>query len=133
MECIFCRIIKGELPSLVLEETEDFLCFLPINMECFGHTLIVPKVHYSDVATSPPEIGQGVFHCAQLLARKFDSKFGRSGFNLLNANGVSAEQSVPHLHFHFLPRCAEDGLSAWPHLPGFDADRSEFWRQYKSL
>jgi histidine triad (HIT) family protein len=61
----------------------------------------------------------------KLLARDYERRLGSAGFNLLNANGVAAEQSVPHLHFHFLPRFTHDAYSAWPELPGSDADLDE--------
>lgn len=130
-QCVFCKIVKGELPSLILEETADFLCLLPIDMECFGHTLIVPKQHYADVASAPAVIGQGIFQCAQTLSQQFGEKFGAMGFNLLNANGIVAEQSIPHLHFHFLPRREGDGITAWPPLPGASEDRQVFWQRYR--
>jgi histidine triad (HIT) family protein len=62
---------------------------------------------------------------AKVLARHYEDRVGSAGFNLLNANGIAAEQSVLHFHLHFLPRFRNDVYSAWPKLPGTDADLDE--------
>lgn len=121
-DCIFCRIAGKQSPAYIIEETEDFICFFPIKPDCYGHTLIVSTRHHRHVADCPPALGEGLFLTAQKLFRRYQQRIGATGFNLLNANGPSAEQSIDHLHFHFLPRFPDDGLSAWPTFPPNEPD-----------
>lgn len=123
--CVFCAIAAGQLPAAKIAETAELICFLPREMEVEGHVLIVPKVHYADLRAVPPVLGQAVFALVQQMAVRCQQVLGADGFNLLNANGVSAQQLVPHLHFHFLPRRQGDGIEAWPKLPGYTGSREE--------
>ncbi|MEO6012157.1 MAG: HIT family protein [Devosia sp.] len=122
MSCVFCAIARGEAPARIVYETDAVVCFFPLAPEVLGHTLIATKAHFDDARTCPPETGAQVFAAAQLLYRHYAGALGATGFNLLSANGVDAEQSVQHLHSHFLPRRAGDGLSTWPKLPPFATD-----------
>lgn len=121
-DCIFCAIVRGDAPARTVHETTDLICFFPLEPEVLGHTLIVPKQHFADLRDCPAVIGEAVFAAAQALYRHYAGAMGASGFNLLNASGVDAEQSVQHLHMHLLPRRAGDGLKTWPKLPPFGTD-----------
>jgi histidine triad (HIT) family protein len=94
----------------------------PLRPNLLGHTLIVTRRHYEHAGDCPAGIGASVFAAAQHLDRRYREALGSTGFNLLNASGADAEQSVPHFQFHFFPRRAGDGLSTWPQLPPFDVD-----------
>ncbi|MBT9372123.1 HIT family protein [Rhizobium sp. CSW-27] len=127
--CVFCRIADRRSSAYIVEETQDFLCFFPIKPDCFGHVLIVSRKHFPNIIDCPPELGAGLFEVAQALFRRYRDRFGATGFNLLNANGQSAGQSVDHLHFHFLPRFANDGLNAWPDFPVVEADLDDWFER----
>lgn len=110
------------MQSRIVWETKDLLCFFPLEPDVLGHTLIASKSHFADIRDAPVSFGAHVFEASQFLASLYRSKLGATGFNLLNASGRDAEQSIPHLHFHFLPRFAGDALTAWPKLPKVHVD-----------
>ncbi len=120
--CIFCSIAAKNAFSRIIYETDSIVCFFPLEPELLGHTLIVSKEHYHHVGDAPAELGVEVFLAAQALAAHYKKTLGTGEFNLMNASGQSAEQSVQHLHFHFLPRFENDGLSTWPILPPFEVE-----------
>jgi histidine triad (HIT) family protein len=109
-------------------ESEHFICFFPIKADVYGHTLVASKDHFSDIRDCPPSLGADLFATVQMLFERYRERIAATGFNLLNANGKSAEQSVEHLHFHFLPRFRGDGVSAWPDFPGVHADLGELFK-----
>ena len=127
--CVFCAIAAKDAPSRLVYETEELLCFFPLEPEVLGHTLIVSKAHYVDMRDSPGPFGTKVFEAAQFLAALYRERLGATGFNLMNASGRDAEQSVDHLHFHFLPRFPRDSFSTWPHLPEFRTDLDALLRK----
>ena len=116
--CIFCAIAKREQPAIVVQESAAFICFLPLVQEVPGHTIIASKSHYQSMLDAPATIGGDLIVVCQHLANHRRQASNAASFNLLNANGAAAQQSVMHLHFHFLPRHASDGINAWPVLPG---------------
>jgi histidine triad (HIT) family protein len=120
-DCPFCTIVRNKTARIVLE-TDDLLCFFPLRPNLLGHTLISPKTHFVDIRDCPPAFGTSVFVACQLLHQQYNGAIGSTGFNLLNANGRVSGQSVDHLHFHFMPRIAGDGLDTWPLLPAFEAE-----------
>ena len=87
-----------------------------------GHTLIVPRHHYEDIRDCPASFGEKIFEASQRLSRHYGEVLGTTQFNLMNASGKDAEQSVQHLHFHYLPRFLNDSFSTWPTLPAFSMD-----------
>lgn len=127
-DCIFCRISQRQSRAYIVHETTNFLCFFPIEPDVYGHTLIASKEHYRDLGDCPSEFGQEFFALAQFLSRLYGERVGATGFNLLNANGKSAEQSIDHLHFHFFPRLEEDGLKTWPALPPIEVDLDKLYK-----
>lgn len=120
--CVFCAIGERRMPARIVLETLDLVCILPREPEVPGHTLIASRVHYHDLMDAPTALGQELFATAQALASRFREALGATGFNLLHATGAAAGQSVPHLHFHFLPRLAGDGVRLMPRLPGSTVD-----------
>jgi histidine triad (HIT) family protein len=121
-DCIFCAISAKQSFSRIVYESNDVICFFPLEPEVLGHTLIVSKGHYHHVGDAPVGLGAEVFSAAQVLSLRYKEALGTGEFNLMNASGENAEQSVQHLHFHYLPRFANDGFSTWPKLPAFKTD-----------
>lgn len=103
--CIFCKIIKGDIPSYTVYEDDNVKAFLDISQGTPGHTLVIPKTHVPDLFAYDEELAQTVFAKIPEIARAvkaFDPKI--TGMNLLNNNGTVAYQSVFHSHFHLVPR-----------------------------
>lgn len=121
-DCIFCSIATKTSFARVVFETDDVICFFPLEPEMLGHTLIVSKQHYHHVGDVPPEFGRSVFAASQALSNHYKKALGTAEFNLMSANGEKAEQSVQHLHFHYLPRFGDEEFSTWPLLPPFKTD-----------
>jgi histidine triad (HIT) family protein len=114
-DCIFCKIVRGEIPCLKLGENKEFLCFLDIKPITDGHALIVPKRHFADVMEFPPDLDARYFAFVQEMARKIIPVVKADGFNLGMNNGRAAGQLVFHQHTHLIPRFDGDGLRTWPH------------------
>lgn len=110
--CIFCKIIKGEIPCFKLFESDKTLAFLDINPLSRGHALVIPKYHGEKLLDIPDE------HLSELLpvAKKLAKAVGAENYNILQNNGRLAHQEVDHVHFHMIPKPdAEQGLGVgWP-------------------
>ena len=111
-DCLFCKIIKGEVPSHKIFEDENVYAFLDIANDVYGHTLVVSKKHYQNVADCPPRSLGKIMASVKKIADHFLA-LGYDGYNILNNTGESAEQSIMHLHFHILPRKKGDGVKVW--------------------
>jgi histidine triad (HIT) family protein len=114
-ECIFCRIIRKELPSAVVYQNEDILSFLDISPIAPGHCLVIPKKHFARLEDCPPsliaKLTQNLGHIAQGVIQAVSAQ----DYNILNNNGRNAGQLVDHLHFHIIPRKPNDGVfNRWP-------------------
>ena len=107
--CVFCKIIEGELPSAQVYEDDDVLVFLDIAPVNKGHCLVVPKEHYIDALDTPPDVMAKVIQVAQKVGDALIKGVGAEGFNIVVNSGKSAGQVVPHLHFHLVPRKSNDG------------------------
>ncbi|MGC2414175.1 MAG: HIT family protein [Stellaceae bacterium] len=118
-ECIFCRIVKGEVPCFKLFEDADTLAFMDINPVHDGHCLIIPKAHHPTVFEIAPEAFAAASRTAIKLAKAVNAAVKPDGLNLIQSNGKGAAQSVGHFHLHVLPRRMNDGLLVnWPLKPG---------------
>lgn len=115
--CPFCRIAAGRQVAEVVLQSASFICFAPLVREVPGHTVIASKQHFEHLLEAPGALGAELIEICRELACYHRSTMGAPAFNLLSANGVEAQQSVPHLHFHYLPRRKDDGIDAWPLLP----------------
>jgi histidine triad (HIT) family protein len=109
-DCIFCRIIAGELPSERVDEDERTVSFMDINPATPGHALVVPRVHARDLLEVEAEDLTAVALAARRLARRVSERLGADGVNLLNSCGRQAWQTVFHLHMHVIPRYTGDPL-----------------------
>ena len=102
-DCLFCKIINGEIPSYKIYEDEHTYAFLDISNDCLGHTLVVPKQHSDNILKIKSEDLIHTMNTTKLLCEHYNS-LGFTGFNIQNNCGESAGQSVFHLHIHILPR-----------------------------
>jgi histidine triad (HIT) family protein len=117
--CLFCKIIAGEVPSQRVDEDERTVAFMDINPATRGHALVVPRAHFKDLREIDPEDLTAVAIAAQRLARKAVERFDADGVNLLNSCGAAAWQTVFHFHMHVIPRYDEDPLRLpWTPKPG---------------
>lgn len=112
-DCIFCKIIKGEIPSYTVYEDDVVKAFLDISQVTPGHTLMVPKKHVQDIFAYDDELAQAVFARLPKVARAIKaSNPNIKGMNILNNNGKVAYQSVFHSHIHLIPRYdSDDGFA----------------------
>jgi histidine triad (HIT) family protein len=116
-DCIFCKILAGELPGTIVDEDERTVSFMDINPATRGHALVVPREHTPDLTTIDPDELAAVSAAAQRLARRAKDVFGADGINVLNCCGEAAWQTVWHFHLHVIPRYADDPLTL-PWVPG---------------
>jgi histidine triad (HIT) family protein len=122
-DCIFCRIISGELPATRIDEDERTVAFMDINPATRGHVLVVPREHSADLLEIPDDDLAAVAAMGQRVARRQKDRLGADGVNLLNSCGKVAWQTVFHFHLHVIPRFATDPLRLpWEPAPG---DRDE--------
>jgi histidine triad (HIT) family protein len=118
-DCLFCKIVAGEIPATIVAEDERTIAFMDINPATRGHALVVPRAHARDVHTIDTEDLKAVVAAAQQLAAKALERLGADGVNLLNSNGAAAWQTVFHFHMHVIPRYEDDPLRLpWIPSPG---------------
>ena len=116
-DCLFCKIVAGEIPSTRVDEDERTVAFMDINPATPGHLLVVPREHAADVLEVPEADLEACARAAQRLARRVQERLGADGVNLLNTCGEAAWQTVFHFHVHVIPRYADDPLRL-PWVPG---------------
>ena len=113
--CIFCKIVAGQIPCHKLYEDADVLAFLDIAPLSQGHCLIVPKAHYETMDQAPDGLITACSALAPRLSRAVLKATGARAWNFLQNNGQIAGQAVAHIHFHIIPRAPGDGLGfRWP-------------------
>ena len=119
MDCVFCRIRDGQIPSIRVYEDERTIAFMDINPLNDGHTLVIPRVHAATLFEADEADLQAVIATVRCVARAIRETIRPDGLNLLQANGAAAFQSVPHFHFHLVPRYTGDGKGFdWPMVAG---------------
>jgi len=116
-DCIFCKIVAGEIPCQRLAESENWLAFLDISPVAEGHTLLIPKQHSTNVLDMPEYLGNELLEMAQRVGNAVVQAVKADGFNFTTNNGKAAGQEVFHVHFHLIPRREKDGLVMWPQQP----------------
>jgi histidine triad (HIT) family protein len=109
-DCIFCKIVAGELPARIVHEDERTIGFMDIAPATYGHALVIPRAHARDLLEIPADDLQAVAVAAQGLARRASERLGADGVNLINSCGPAAWQTVFHFHVHVIPRYADDPL-----------------------
>lgn len=119
--CIFCKIIQGEIPAAKVYEDDHVLAFLDISQVTKGHTLVIPKTHRQDIFEMEPDTAANLFRVVPAIAKAVKEQNGAEGVNLLNNNGKTSGQTVFHYHMHIIPRYGqEDGFH--PHFVDHAAD-----------
>jgi len=113
-DCIFCMIIRGEIPSAKVLETDAVLAFLDINPVSKGHTLVIPKTHYGTFPEIPVGVLAALGDALQRIGNGVKSQLNSAGFNILLNNDRAAGQLIDHSHFHLIPRNLGDGVMDWP-------------------
>ena len=129
--CLFCDIIKGDVPSHKIYEDEYTYAFLDISDDCIGHTLVVPKKHYENMLDVDNETLNYVMATVTKISRHYVDNCGYTGVNILNNSGVDALQSVMHLHIHIMPRKPEDGVIIYSLKDRFDINLAELCQKLK--
>jgi histidine triad (HIT) family protein len=124
-ECLFCRIVSGELPATVVYEDKNAVAFLDHRPLFPGHTLLVPRQHVETLGELPAELVAPYFEAAQILSLVVETAMDAEGTFVAMNNRVS--QSVPHLHVHVVPRRRKDGLKGffWPRTKYKSAEEME--------
>jgi histidine triad (HIT) family protein len=122
-DCLFCRIVSGEIPAQIVYEDARTVAFMDIAPATRGHCLVAPRQHTDDLLTADPADVAACALAAQELARRAYEDLGAAGVNVLQSSGSAAWQSVFHLHFHVIPRYADDPLRPpWTHADGDPAE-----------
>jgi histidine triad (HIT) family protein len=116
-DCLFCKIVAGDLPATIVAEDERTVAFMDINPATRGHALVVPRNHVRDLVEIDDGDLAAVAQAAKRLARIMPERLGADGVNLLNSCGQAAWQTVFHFHIHVIPRYADDPLRL-PWIPG---------------
>ena len=114
-DCLFCRMVAGQIPVTKIYEDEVVLAFLDIGPISNGHTLVIPKQHFDQLHNCPAELLSQVSCRLSNIARAVSTAMNSDGYNVLCNNGRAAGQVIEHLHFHIIPRKTADGVfSRWP-------------------
>ncbi len=108
-QCIFCKIINKEIPCTPVYEDADVLAFMDIGPIIKGHILVVPKTHYDPITETPDDVLAKLIAVCKKVAIAQKEALGAEGFNIMQNNGKCSGQEVPHIHFHVIPRFADDG------------------------
>lgn len=111
-ECIFCKIINGELPSATIYENENFKVILDRFPSTLGHVLVLPKQHIENIFEMPEQTAGEIFKLVTKIASIMKKQLNCDGLNIIQNNGTAAGQSVNHFHIHIIPRYKKDGLLA---------------------
>ena len=116
-DCLFCKIVAGELPSTRIREDDRTVAFMDINPATRGHALVIPRAHSRDVREIEPDDLAACAAAGKEIARWAFERLGADGVNLLNSCGAAAWQTVFHFHLHVIPRYDDDPLKL-PWIPG---------------
>jgi len=118
-DCLFCKIVAGDLPAAIVDEDARTLAFMDINPATRGHALVIPRAHATDLHEIGAEDLQACSAAAQRLAGRMRERLGADGVNLINSCGRAAWQTVFHFHLHVVPRYVGDPLELpWVPAPG---------------
>lgn len=113
-DCIFCKIVKKEIPSSVIYEDSSVYSFLDISPVSKGHSLVIPKDHYETLFDIPDNVLAQMAFAVKKLSMAIKKAVGAEGIGISMNNHPAAGQVVPHAHIHIIPRYADDGLNLWP-------------------
>lgn len=121
-DCIFCKIIAGEIPSMRVYEDNDCIASMDIGPASPGHVLVIPKKHYTDITEVDEGLLGKLFSVAKEIGIRQKARLNAAGFNIVQNNGPAAGQTVLHFHIHVIPRYENDGnMVSWnPASPSMD-------------
>jgi histidine triad (HIT) family protein len=126
-QCVFCKIIAGDIPSVKIYEDELVYAFLDISPINLGHTLVIPKEHHQSASTIPEEVAGRMFHIGSRIGIAMKRELDIDGYNLHLADGTAAGQVVMHAHLHVIPRGVEDGFRwNWRQLQYAEGEMAEY-------
>ncbi len=133
MACLFCKLVNGEIPCTKIYENDKVLAFMDINPMNDGHTLVIPKNHGGTILELPEADFLSVMSAVKKVAEAVQKALNPDGINILQLNGEAANQVVPHLHVHIVPRWSDDELtvSKWIPIPGDMEQIGEFAEKIK--
>lgn len=122
-DCIFCKIVAGEIPVKKIFEDESHIAFLDIFPASKGHSLVIPKAHFVDIHSTPADVYGGIAAAAKKVADLLQSKLGSDGISIFQMNKEAGWQTVFHVHMHVVPRWDGDALQKpWNIAPGDEAE-----------
>ena len=133
MDCIFCKICAHEAFGRIVYQDDLVSCFLPKEIEVYGHLLIVPNQHYETIFEIPDKELAHIMTVAKRISLSLKKSIHVTGVNILHASGKSAQQSVSHFHIHIFPRFDNDGIDTWPKIEKQQYDADEILKKIKIL
>jgi histidine triad (HIT) family protein len=113
-DCIFCKIIRKEIPAVIIDETDDYIAFVDRKPNNFGHSLVVPKIHYENIYTLKGNALISFGQEIQKISKAVKGGVKADGINVHMNNDSVAGQEIFHAHVHIIPRFEGDGLKHWP-------------------
>lgn len=134
-DCIFCKIVAGEIPSRTIYEDSLFKVILDVSPATKGHALIIPKEHYADIYGLGDQEAAALFPLAKKLVTKMTDILHCDGFNVMQNNGEVAGQTVHHFHLHLIPRYEDDKNREkllWNHETYTDQQLDQIWNDLKA-
>ncbi len=131
MDCIFCKIVNGEVPSLRVYEDENTMVFMDIAKDVDGHMVAIYKKHIKNILDCDADTLSHLMSTVKKIANHCVDECGYEGVNLLNASDESAGQSVPHFHIHIIPRRRNDNVDAWPIFDGANYEIEEIYEKIR--
>ncbi|MBW2976710.1 HIT family protein [Candidatus Woesearchaeota archaeon] len=133
-DCIFCKIVNGEIPSAKVYEDDAVISFLDILPANKGHCLVAPKKHYETLLEIPDDLLAGMIQVAKRITRALSLSIGNGSYNIIMNNGKAAGQLVSHAHFHVIPRFEGDRLRiAWSHKKYTDKEMKSVQEKIKKF
>jgi histidine triad (HIT) family protein len=133
-DCIFCKIIKKEIPASVIYEDGNVISFLDIMPANKGHCLVVPKKHYETLLEVQDEYLSGLIKAVKKVAKAMSLSMGNDSYNIIMNNGKEAGQLVQHVHVHIIPRFKGDRLRlSWSHKRYKDKEIDEYKEKIKKF
>ena len=132
-DCVFCKLISGDLPCMKVFEDEYTLAFMDVANDVEGHILVIPKKHTVSILDCNDETLSHLMSAVRRVSLHLAENCGYEGVNLLNASGESAGQSVQHFHIHLIPRRSNDNIDAWPVFKGASRAAEELFRELSMM
>lgn len=133
MDCVFCRILKGEISSEKVYENDKVYAFLDIMPVNPGHTLVIPKEHYENIEELPEDLLCEMSKVVKKVGNAIIQGLEVKGYNLALNNRTIAGQVVPHVHFHVIPRVKGDGLKLWPQRKYQDEEKDKVLKKMRKV